>query len=223
MASARIRKRASAERGAHGVSRAAGLVLTAVLLTGCASGEGLMSGSVIGGVWRPVAEVCDGTLDEPAYEALEQLSGLPVAIDEGGGPADEDGSAPAPDLEAFAGQLRDAPDGPHMFCTLTDTTDMTVDSYAEMTFTWYDVPTGEQGTGPAAYVTAESGDIFFLCPGGPEETLRANFLMLSRPAGGDADASLTVTNSVARAVAEELGCLEASGLTTAPPEPTSTE
>jgi hypothetical protein len=168
----------------------------------------------------PAAEICDGTLSDSAAESLEKVSGQREFTELDG--------LPRAKLDDFARLLRRPGAFRETFCNIY-TPVHGPNPFATIDFRWVtmdspsDFPTpGDEGgkifyaTGESAYVEDDAAIITFPCPireASPDEYLDA-YLFTPQPSATDYESGdpMSIINSISRAVAEELGCLEGSGL-----------
>jgi hypothetical protein len=175
---------------------------------------------------RPATEICDGTLAGPAAGSLEDLSGQRT-FTEG------EGLRPA-DLGDFASSLK-RPDafretlcniytpvhGPNPFARV-DFRWSTPDSRSDSASADSEDGKTYYATGETAYADEDAAIIRFPCPireASPEESLVSYlFVLQSAAAERKTVDMMSIVNSMSRAVAEELGCLDGSRLVEGEPQ-----
>ncbi|MDT0321036.1 hypothetical protein [Streptomyces millisiae] len=180
-----------------------------------ASGDGPTDGALENG--KSATEVCAGTLSASAARSLESLSGDTVF-------SDEIETRPTVDLAQFVERLS-APDAfSESFCQVYTATHWNA-PFATIEYYWFDdaTPPEENDTdsrvnysaGASAYYA--DGDAFILFPCSARDVPTEEFLaaVLTLPGLGaeaNEDQAVDVLNSVSRAVADALDCLEESML-----------
>ncbi len=162
--------------------------------------------------------ICDGTLSASAAEDLEALT-EETEFRESRIP-----SVARADLEEFVGVLRASTSGYENFCYIYRPYDEL--DFATLAFGWRDSAPAEFEpepdqmifrTGEFAYTSGTTTNIFFSCPVGNAQggVVSARLYDRSLRAGAP---QVSILNSVSRAVADGLGCLEEAGLAEGRPE-----
>ncbi len=160
-------------------------------------------------------EICGGILAADAATALEDLSGMTQF-----GELPED---PAIELSNSIARLRSAEPGEEKICSVYALPDSDLPSVT-ISFEWVLPNFSGDGrrydTGMNATVLPNTAIIAFRCEGEdyPSEKVMLGRLSI-RSGAGTSEGRMAIVNSASRAVAEELGCLDESGLVEGVPQP----
>ncbi|MDT0441511.1 hypothetical protein [Streptomyces johnsoniae] len=209
---------ASASGRVRPYSRLIGICALLLTVTSCSGDSDDDRAPEVG--LEPATRICDGTLTASAAEDLEALTAEDT-FKETTVP-----SVPPADLEEFLDVLRASTAGHEDFCFIYRADDDR--ATLSLAFGWREStptdfePAGDEAayaTGDFAYADTRMASLYFPCGirNMPEDFVSARLYTHSGPMTSH-DARTSILNSVSRAVAEGLGCLEGAGLVEGRPE-----